>query len=321
MTLSLTKIGSFTSTIGAEISAYDSTRQLLYIVSGNTTLQAIDISDPNAPVEALSFDIAQFGAPLAGANSIAFKNGLLAVALEAETTTDPGVVALVDLDAATAIAAAGGDLLEAVKVFVVGSLPDMVTFTPDGTKVLVANEGEADVTVNADGSYSVIDPEGSVSIIDVSGDFGSLTQANVATADFTRFIGKEADLRADGVRIFPDANTAEDVEPEYIAVSPDGTKAFVTLQENNAIAIIDIASATVEAIQPLGLKDFSKGFANVTTYDFVNRGDIANDGTALTTADGQTIELGGFPAFTTMALPTMATSNFSPCPTAAPMAM
>ena len=71
-------------------------------------------------------------------------------------------------------------------------------------------------------------------------------------------------------------------------------KAFVTLQENNAIAIIDLETATVEAIQPLGLKDFSKGFPHLTSYDFVNRGAITNGGEALTTADGETIELGGF---------------------------
>ncbi|MEL7071005.1 MAG: choice-of-anchor I family protein [Cyanobacteria bacterium J06581_3] len=245
MTLSLNRIGGFVSETGAEILAFDNTRSLLYVVSGGTVLQVIDISDPTAPSEVISFDIDDLGAPVAGANSVAFKNGLLAVALEAEVQTDPGAVALVNLDAISS----PDDIESATKVFVVGSLPDMVTFTPDGSKVLVANEGEPD---------EGIDPDGSVSIIDISGEFASLGQENVATADFLRFNGQEADLRADGVRIFPDATTAQDVEPEYIAVSPDGTKAFVTLQENNAIAIVDIESATVESIQPLGLKDFSQ---------------------------------------------------------------
>ncbi len=291
---SLVKIGSFTSDIGAEISTYDSARQLLYVVSGDTTLQAINLSDPATPTLELAFDIAQFNVPLAGANSITTKNNLLAVAFGASVKTDPGVVAVVDLAAATAIAAVGGDVLAAVKIFTVGALPDMITFTPDGSKLLVANEGEAEVIENADGSLSVVDPEGSVSIIDVSGDFSSLGQKNVATADFSQFNSRKADLIGDGVRIFPDATVAEDVEPEYIAVSPDGTKAFVTLQENNAVAIVDIATATIEAIQPLGLKDYSKGAPQLTTYDFVNRGEINNGGAALMTADGQTIELGGF---------------------------
>ncbi len=257
MTPSFTKIGSFASEIGAEITAYDSDRQLLYVVSGGTTIQIIELSDPTAPQEMFSLDIAQFGVPINGANSIAYKNNLLAVAIAADPITDPGVVALIDLAAVTEINAAGGNILDAVKTFTVGALPDMLTFSPDGSKVLVANEGEAVVEVADDGAVTVTDPEGSVSIIDVSGEFTTLSQSNVATADFSRFNGKEADLRGDGVRIFPDATTAQDVEPEYIAVSPDGTKAFVTLQENNAIAIVDIATATIEAIQPLGLKNYS----------------------------------------------------------------
>ena len=294
MTPSFTKIGSFASEIGAEITAYDSDRQLLYVVSGGTTIQIIELSDPTSLQEVFSLDIAQFGVPINGANSIAYKNNLLAVAIAADPITDPGVVALIDLAAVTEINAAGGNILDAVKAFTVGALPDMLTFSPDGSKVLVANEVEAVVEAGDDGTVTITDPEGSVSIIDVSGDFNTLSQSNVATADFSRFNGKEADLRGDGVRIFPDATTAQDVEPEYIAVSPDGTKAFVTLQENNAIAIVDIATATIEAIQPLGLKDYGNGFPHLTTYDFVNRGAIANSGEPLTTADGQTIELGGF---------------------------
>ena len=257
MTLLLERIGSFTSEIGAEISSYDSDRELLYIVSGGTEIQAIDLSDPTSPQAALTIDIEEFGVPIAGANSIAVNGNLLAVALEAESATAAGVVALVDLNVAEAIAAIGGDLINAVQVFEVGSLPDMVTFTPNGTKVLVANEGEADVAVGEDGTITVTDPEGSISVIDVSQDFSELSQADVATADFSSFVGQEADLRAAGVRIFPDATAAQDFEPEYIAVSPDGTKAFVTLQENNAIAIVDVASATVESIKSLGLKDYS----------------------------------------------------------------
>ncbi|MEL7521490.1 MAG: esterase-like activity of phytase family protein, partial [Cyanobacteria bacterium J06553_1] len=281
MTLSLERIGSFTSETGAEIAAFDKDRSLLYVVSGETVLQVLDLSDPTAPSEVVSIDLADFGVPTAGANSIAYKNGLLAIALENETVTDPGAVALVNLAEVTSLEEAAS----AVKAFTVGALPDMVTFTPDGSKVLVANEGEPDEGV---------DPDGSVSIIDISGEFESLGQQNVSTADFLRFNGREADLRADGVRIFPDATVAQDVEPEYIAVSPDGTKAFVTLQENNAIAVVDIETATVEGIQPLGLKDFSKGLPRLTNYDFVDRGDITNGGDALTTATGETIELGGF---------------------------
>jgi hypothetical protein len=132
----------------------------------------------------------------------------------------------------------------------VGALPDMVVFTPDGSKLLVANEGEP----NSYGAPDSVDPEGSVSIVTVNRG-GTPT---VATADFRSYNGLEAQLRAQGVRIYgPGANAARDIEPEYIAVSVDGATAWVTLQENNAIAVIDVATARVTALKPLGTKNHS----------------------------------------------------------------
>jgi len=90
-----------------------------------------------------------------------------------------------------------------------------------------------------------------VSVIDLSAGPASAT---VRTADFRRYIGSEAELRAEGIRIFgPGANAAEDLEPEYIAV--DGDLAYVTLQEANALAVVDIPKAKVKRLSPLGFKD------------------------------------------------------------------
>ncbi|MEB3225017.1 MAG: choice-of-anchor I family protein, partial [Synechococcus sp.] len=117
------------------------------------------------------------------------------------------------------------------------------TFTPDGQKVVVANEGEP----NED--YSE-DPEGSVSIIDLS---QGIAQATVKTADFRAFNGKELD---DSVRIFGlNASVAQDLEPEYVAVAKDSKTAWVTLQENNALAVVDLDAAQVVDIVGLGFKD------------------------------------------------------------------
>ena len=113
-----------------------------------------------------------------------------------------------------------------------------VTFTPDGSKVLVANEGEPS------DDYS-IDPEGSITIIDV--EMFEATQLSFEGADIQ-----------DGVRIFgPDASPAQDLEPEYIAVAPNGMTAYVSLQENNAIAIVDIEMGSITTVVPLGFKDYS----------------------------------------------------------------
>jgi hypothetical protein len=167
-------------------------------------------------------------------NSVAAQGGIVAVAIEAVPKTNPGRVAFYK--------ASDLSLLSHVEV---GALPDMLIFTPDSKTVLVANEGEPS------DDYQ-IDPDGSVSIIDIS----KIATPTVKTAGFAAFNGKEAELRAKGVRIFgPGANAAKDFEPEYIAVSADGKTAWAALQENNALAKIDIASATVTDILPLGYKD------------------------------------------------------------------
>ncbi|PSN16041.1 bifunctional metallophosphatase/5'-nucleotidase [filamentous cyanobacterium CCT1] len=230
-----TQIGRLELTDGAEISAYDADSQKLFVVSGKPTLQVVDLSDPTAPVALPLIDLSAYGGSI---NSVAVSNGILAVAIAADPATDNGSVVFLNAE---------GTVLNSVTV---GALPDMVTFTPDGTKVLVANEGEP----NAD--YT-IDPEGSISIIDLS---NGVDNATVATAGFAQFNDRADELKAAGVKLFGlNATVAQDVEPEYIAVSPDGTTAWATLQESNAFALVDIASATVTDILPLGFKDYSSG--------------------------------------------------------------
>jgi len=140
-----------------------------------------------------------------------------------------------------------------LKQVTVGAMPDMITFSPDGNYVLTANEGEP----KAD--YSV-DPEGSVSVIDVAGGIASLTQAHVTTATFTSFNAQAAQLRAQGIRIYgglaaSPSTVAQDLEPEYIAVRADSRTAYITLQENNGVAVLDLATKQITAIRPVGYSD------------------------------------------------------------------
>ncbi|OYD92130.1 hypothetical protein CDG76_25415 [Nostoc sp. 'Peltigera membranacea cyanobiont' 210A] len=167
----------------------------------------------------------------------------------------------------------------------------MLTFTPDGTKVLVANEGEP----NSYGQPNSVDPEGSVSIINIA---GGVANATVAQASFTSFNNQIATLKAAGVRITgPGSTVAQDLEPEYIAVSPDGQTARITLQENNAIAILDIASATITNILPLGTKNYNLPGNGLDASDRDGKINIQNwpvfglyqpDAIASFTANGQT---------------------------------
>ncbi|ACB52364.1 alkaline phosphatase [Crocosphaera subtropica ATCC 51142] len=290
MKLSLNLLGTHETGIfdegSAEIPAYDPLSGRVFVVNGFANeLTVLDINNPRNPI-ALS-PISLTGG---GVNSVAVKNGVVAVAEQATIKTDPGMVSFYNTD---------GLFLNSVMV---GALPDMLDFTPDGSKILVANEGEP----NDD--YT-IDPEGSVSIIDISGGIGSLSQSNVITAGFQAFNNSRQQLIDAGVRIFgPDADNltdpdaiatvARDLEPEYIAISEDSTTAWVALQENNALGVLDINSGTFTNIIPLGFKDYSldgnsldasneDGTINLQTYDNLF-GMYQPDAIATYTVNGQT---------------------------------
>ena len=135
----------------------------------------------------------------------------------------------------------------------------MVTFSADGRYVVAANEGEP----NDD--YTV-DPEGSITVIDIS---GGVSGAAARQATFADFNAQADELRAAGVRIFgPGATVAQDLEPEYAAISADSTTAFVVCQENNALAIVDLATASVTAVLLLG---FKHGFDMANAFDASNK--------------------------------------------------
>ena len=267
--VTLTPLGTYDSGFfdaeAAEIVTYDPVTQRAFVVNGGAkTIDILDISDPVAPSLVGQIDVTQYGG---GANSVDFRDGVLVAAVEAAEKTDNGSILFLDSD---------GALIAQVEA---GPLPDMVTFTPDGAKVLTANEGEPN------DAYAV-DPEGSITIVDISGGVADVTQDDVVTVDFSAF--NDADL-APSIRIFgPNATVAQDLEPEYIAVAPDSSTAFVTLQENNAVAVVDLAAGEVTALVPLGFKNFNAPVAGLTTAEFSERPVLG------TTAAGQEILLGGF---------------------------
>lgn len=239
-TIKLSLLGRYETNIfaqsAAEIPAYDAATKRLFVVNAQKGLvDVLDASKPEKPIHIAELSARTYLAN-SEVNSVAVKNGIVALAVQAEQKTDTGIVVFFNAK----------DLSFISKVSV-GALPDMLTFSPDGKTVLVANEGEP----NDD--YSV-DPEGSVSIIDIS----NIKQPKASVADFKAWNTQKADLLAKGVRIFgPNVSVAQDLEPEYITVSAESKTAWVTLQENNAIARIDIAQQKVTDIYPLGYKDHS----------------------------------------------------------------
>ena len=238
--IELNYIGSFdpsgANTSTCEIVVHDPASQRLFTTSAVAGfLDIINFSDPTAPTVITSVNMNPYG----GVTSVAVKNGIVAVASPNADETLNGSVVFFDTN---------GVFLKQVTV---GALPDMVTFTPDGTKVMTANEGQPNA------NYS-IDPEGSVSVINISGGIASLTQANVTTLLFTAYNAQEAALIASGVRKLKATSTmSQDFEPEYITISADSQKAWVSLQENNAIAEINLTNTTIAEVWALGTKDIS----------------------------------------------------------------
>lgn len=241
MSIELTKIGNFATGAfdegAAEIVAYDPVTQRLFTVNGaDKTVDVLDLSGGGDPVRINQIAVSDL-------TSVAFANGILAVACPAEAADAPGQVRFFDAD---------GTALGSVAV---GVLPDSLIFSPDGTKIVTANEGEF---------TDDVDPPGSVSIIDIAGGIGAAT---VKTVDFTALDGQEDALIAQGIRLFPGKSVSQSIEPEFVAITADGLRAAVTLQENNAVAFIDLATGSLIEIVPLGLKDHSVAGAGMDPSD------------------------------------------------------
>jgi DNA-binding beta-propeller fold protein YncE len=253
----------------AEIVAHDPETQRLFVVNAvDAKLDVFVFSDPSKPKLFKTIDIKPYGSV---ANSVAIRGGYAAVAVEGAKKTDPGSVVFFRTSN-----------LKPLAQVTVGALPDMVAFSPDGRYVVTANEGEPS------NDYTV-DPEGSVSVIDVAAGVQNVKQANVRSAGFGAFATQT--LLDAGIRIFgPGATVAQDIEPEFVTISADSKTAYVTLQENNAIAVVDLATATVTKLLPLGYKDHSTIAAETEIHTF----DPAQMPSIGTTLAGQELTLGGF---------------------------
>lgn len=217
----------------SEISAYDELTNSLWVAG----VKGVDVLNANNGSLIQHIDTSVFGA----INSVAISNGVAAFAIEDSVSVNAGTVKFFDT---TTRALAGG-----INSITVGSLPDMLTFTPDGSKLLVANEAtpitygtRIGSTVPRNYGPATVDPIGSVSIIDMG------TRTILATAGFAGVMQTGSNIRT---------NTGMDFEPEFITVNTSGTKAYVTLQEANAIGVLDLISNSFERVIGLGAKDFS----------------------------------------------------------------
>lgn len=264
---------------GTKVIAYDINSQRLFSVNKDQLeLDIIDYSNPNKAYILKSVDLSPF---IGNVNGVAVDKSTVAVVGEGVSSQMPGKLLFFDEDG------------NYVNQFTTGAKPDMVTFTPLGDKVLVANEGSPSDNYQSD-------PEGSVSILfNIGFGVGSLNQGDVQTVNFRKLDTTAYDpliniYGIDSVQQVPSQN----LEPEYISVSPDGTQAFVSLQENNAIAVISLTnnSANLDTVVGLGYKnhnlvglDASDQATAINIRTFKNLyGMYQPDGLSSFTAGGQT---------------------------------
>jgi len=245
----------------AEISAYNPESGFLYTVGGGSG--AIVVSDLRNPANPQAVAIATPADSSETLQSAAVFGQLLAIAVQNTVKTNPGFVQFYDLsDPALPVH---------ISTVSVGALPDMVKFSADGSKLLVTNEGEPN-------SLYTIDPEGSISVINTGGYLAATplapAQADVQTIGFGAWENRRAELINRGIRIGQrlgvTTSVAQDIEPEAIAISADGNTAWVSLQENNAFAVLDLSGATpaIKEIFSAGIKDWSRGVASAENFNF-----------------------------------------------------
>ena len=243
--LNLTLLTSFSNgtagTNSAEIVAFDEDVDRLYIANSIASkLDIVNFSNPALPVLITSISTTPYG----NINSVVAHDSIVALAIENSNPQLNGFVVFLDYN---------GNFLKQVTV---GAMPDMITFNKNYTKILTANEGEPNA------SYTV-DPEGSVSIIDLTPGIANLTNANVTTIGLSAYNGQQVALVAQGIRIFStSATVAEDLEPEYITISDDNTKAYVGIQEANALLTIDLTNNTIISLAALGYSSYGTGSNN-----------------------------------------------------------
>tara|TARA_R110001583_G_scaffold112917_6_gene263169 strand:+ start:58322 stop:60082 length:1761 start_codon:yes stop_codon:yes gene_type:complete len=248
--IELTPQGRYHSNIfdqsAAEIVTYDKLSKQTFVVNAQSgKIDVINSQDINKPTLNTSLNIKadlkqRLNLDAGAANSVDVKNGLLAVAIEAQTKTDAGWVAFYNSQDLTFINAV-----------YVGALPDMLTFTDNGKQLVVAIEGEP-----SDNNYA-IDPEGEIAIIDIDWKQGQLNTevTRLTFSDFNRGAKRHHELPKQLVLNGYNATVAQDIEPEYVAINNQSQQAYVSLQENNAIAIVDLKSKSIQKIMALGFKD------------------------------------------------------------------
>ena len=221
-----------TETVAEIVAASTDGQTLVYSDSENKSIGFVDISDPATPLGKGVVDVG--GEP----TSVAVKGNyaLVTVNTSGDFINTSGQLIAVNMSTK-----------EITKTWDIGGQPDSIAISPDGNYAMIAIENERDEDLG-DGAPPQL-PAGFVVVVDTSSD--SLDAWSTSTVQLTNL---------DGV-LFP-----EDPEPEYIDINSNNLAA-VTLQENNAIVLIDLETKTVT-------KSFSAGTVDLNNIDTKEEGII-----------------------------------------------
>lgn len=236
------------------VSATPDGKYLAYTNASGKKVGVLDICDPEKP-RAASFISTGDGEPTSAAISKDGKYLLIAVRngddVEKAVSGTLSVYDITTPDAPSRM----GDIT-------IGVGPDSIAVTErDGKLVAVVaiedeesdKEGDATLGGKRPGRVDVV-------IVDIS----DVSKSRVSSVGFPD----------DMLKTVEGVNFIADPQPEFVAISPDGKEASVTLQENNAVAILDIGTPE----QPKVKKIFCAGTAE-------RKADLKKDGDVKFTDD------------------------------------
>ncbi|WP_441897187.1 choice-of-anchor I family protein [Paenibacillus sp. YAF4_2] len=291
-TISIEKIASFSlGTFNkdggvAEIVKYNKDNNKFYLVNGSGNPPSLEIVSLGSATGTLTKEKTVLVKDLSETNGFVYGDltsvdinpttKRIAVSVQEKDSLKPGKILVLDYN--------GNYVTE----YGVGVQPDMIKSTEDGRYILTADEAEPRlVTQDAKGSITIVDTVTGTSTQSYFEDPTVIEDGVHIRGELDNGTVKSSGTKADALY---------DLEPEYIALSADNKTAYVTLQENNAVAVVDIATHKVTAVKALGLKDYSipanaldvqsNGAIQLETVPF--NGMYMPDGVSSYTVDGKT---------------------------------
>ena len=199
---------------------------LIYTNSPKDEVGFVDITDPSAPVALGALGMG--GEPTS--ITVRGEHALVAVNTSASFTEPSGKLVVVNI--ATR---------QIVNEIALGGQPDSIAISKDGKYVAVVIENERDEDLG-DGTPPQL-PGGKLVIVDTVGAPNTWQTRDVALTNLAM--------------LYP-----TDPEPEYVSIN-DNNVAVVTLQENNHLVLVDLATGKVT-------RDFTAGQVSLTQIDLTD---------------------------------------------------